>query len=334
MTVFIGIAMEECCICFNEFRIPYIFTGCKHFVCANCYPKITSCPLCRNTNIKIYVNPRNIAKILCKTNFDTIDDVLRELHSHPKFKMLIQNMIPKLANYFSHEANREDTYKFLRITKLFRRPIDTITLAISLKSNQDIRYKRYVFKKPCYENIETLFHAFPVDIMTVIGINEVPPKFCALDIHIKYINLLKTIVEFTNGYIMNVIQYCLYINDYVQLSEDSWTDKSLLSLIAKCKISLTYGLQNEIKDIAKLYHELKYDPKEVAQTEFDLATQGYLTDYSLSCALGAFNKNNGYLSKRSCEGYRHDQIIKYKLLPFYDKYRIIEDEKSYYLIKN
>ena len=45
--------MEECIICFDETN-EFIFYSCSHKVCANCYPKLKKCPLCK-TPIEIIV---------------------------------------------------------------------------------------------------------------------------------------------------------------------------------------------------------------------------------------------------------------------------------------
>ena len=43
--------MEECIICFDE-TSDFIFYRCAHKVCANCYPKLKTCPFC-NTPFEV-----------------------------------------------------------------------------------------------------------------------------------------------------------------------------------------------------------------------------------------------------------------------------------------
>jgi hypothetical protein len=54
--------MEECIICFDE-TSEFIFYSCTHKVCANCYPKITNCPMCNTPREIVVVQPVNITTV-------------------------------------------------------------------------------------------------------------------------------------------------------------------------------------------------------------------------------------------------------------------------------
>jgi hypothetical protein len=52
--------MEECIICFDA-TTEFIFYSCAHKVCANCYPKLKKCPLCKTPIEIIVIQPTNQA---------------------------------------------------------------------------------------------------------------------------------------------------------------------------------------------------------------------------------------------------------------------------------
>ena len=49
--------MEECIICFDE-TTEFMFYRCAHKVCAKCYPKIKTCPVCKTPLEIVVVQPR------------------------------------------------------------------------------------------------------------------------------------------------------------------------------------------------------------------------------------------------------------------------------------